>query len=261
MSSTTAQITPRTRYPRYHAIAARLQTLPPEVVHQIIDDLQVVKILEILSVNSHPSIDFAVQSHIHLKRLLCYAPDSFDLIKSSFKLYYDIMQAKRCPEYPQILERDAGTLVQLWSNTTEPIILNPIRAELLRNLEQFVPWLGILNDFSASPIPDRELWDLNDIPSLRLIWENIHAAEIHLNQIKSDQLARLADLIETYPALLVGSTAPSQEPHPNVHHRVSAFRRLAVNMLKPQFYDGKLVAQRIFSAERLPIIPYDRTLR
>ncbi|TFK66781.1 hypothetical protein BDN72DRAFT_771551 [Pluteus cervinus] len=254
--------------PRYHGVSTRLKTLPSSLVHTILSDLTILQILEILTVHSHPSLDTSVSTHPQIQPLLHPSSNHFINIKQTFHLYFDIIKSKRKPEHPDIptLKKDARTLgmVPAWGAHRQVNVLSEIQNALIKELEVFVQYFDILNSYTPSgdPIEDRDLWDLDDIPSLRILWTNIHSSEIALNTKKASQLTRIADLVSQNPLLLLPSTSDTQAPHPNALHRVEMFRQAATRMLKPQLHCSRIMSTHIFGGTgRLPIVPYDRTLK
>lgn len=157
-----------------------------------------------------------------------------------------------------------GLGVATWGAPREVNVLVEIQTAITKELEVFVQYFDVLNDYTPSgdPIEDRELWDLDDVSTLRVLWMNIHDAERTLNAKKAGQLNRIADLVSQNPLLLLPSTSESQEPSWNVKHRVDMFRQAAERMGKPQLHCSRIMSTHIFGGEgRLPVLPYDRTLR
>ncbi|KAF8644231.1 hypothetical protein AX16_008586 [Volvariella volvacea WC 439] len=245
--------------PRYNAVARRLTTLPAEVVHQVLNDLDVIKVLEIVCSNNHPHIDHSVQSHRQLSRLL--PPQKFAKIKEAFTLYHEICRSRRPPLHPHInaLKRDAAAILSGQSDDQDVLsqILNAIRGEL----ELFTPHLPHLSKFAAV-LPAFEICNsLTEVSDLRAHWDAIHGAEVSLNQTKSAQLNRLADLIIAYPGYLKSISDNSQEPRNNPQHQARMLREAGQRMLKPQLADRQIMSAHIFGQRRFPLVPYDRYLK
>lgn len=245
---------------RFHGVALRLRTLPSEVVQKVLNDLSVIVTLELLVAHPHSPFEQLVLSHPQLTRLLAKTPDKFAEIKAYFKLYYDIIHAKRGPNHPNIaaLKRDPIKMTGIGEKEVE--ILAEIKTAILKELDPFVKYIPVLRSFSPGEIEARESWNVQDVNYLRTLWHNLHEGEKKLNLTKSQQLNRIADLIDKYPHLLISSSNLSQARMKNTAHVSAMYRQSAVRMLKPQMHSDRLMSVHIFGSDRLPVVPHDSTL-
>lgn len=69
-----------------HAVAHKLSSLPPELVHEVLSDLPLSKVLELLSVDELPYLHTCVLTHIHLGKIFT-SEDTLQIIKRYFTLY------------------------------------------------------------------------------------------------------------------------------------------------------------------------------
>ena len=171
---------------RYSSVAGRLPTLPRELVHKILDDISLVKVLELVSSHDIPYIDECVSTHFHLRQLL--PPDVLHEAKSYFLLYNTLCERRRrqpLPNLPQ-LAHDAQVLLQAKPSKRVDIIAI-IKVEILKDLEAYVPFFPVLRYFCPDPklsIPDRVFWDISSVTWLWDLFNTIDAAEKKLSAVK-----------------------------------------------------------------------------
>ncbi|KIK02765.1 hypothetical protein K443DRAFT_131735 [Laccaria amethystina LaAM-08-1] len=226
---------------RYSSVAGRLPKLPRELVHKILDDISLVKVLELVSSHDIPYIDECVSTHFHLRQLL--PPDVLPEAKSYFLLYNTLCERRRrqpLPNLPQ-LAHDAQVLLQAKPSRRVDIIAI-IKVEILKDLEAYAPFF---------PYSVTWLWDLFNV---------IDASEKKLNAVKSDQLKRMAELMVEYPGMLRDYQDPSQEQRRNADHTIAKLLLLSERIKRPQMLSGKFVGRYIFIQHNFHLVPYDRYL-
>ncbi|KAF8078303.1 hypothetical protein FPV67DRAFT_1405031 [Lyophyllum atratum] len=252
---------------RYHAVARKLKTLPPELVHQVLDDLPVSNILEIICGHDIPYVDTCVLSHMHLRRIFP-TPESLSTVKQYFTLYMELCQrresahASRKPFIPA-LGQDALVFVSKRNATSSPFdrILASVKADIQRLLETYEPYLTTLSKFAPKPL-GRGVPEISDLTALWDFWINLEAAERSLNSVKSSQLRRIAKLHVDYPGTLRMRLDTSQASrHHSEQHRINELEFSARRVLKLQILLGKFIGRTLFSGQRFPVVPYDRHLR
>ncbi|KAG6910567.1 hypothetical protein DXG01_009517 [Tephrocybe rancida] len=252
---------------RYHAVAQKLDILPPEVLHKVLDDLPLLKILEVISVHNVPYVDSCVLSHPNYGRIF-RTPQSLFILKQYFTLYVELCQRQQGPRSsgnPEIarLARNATQLVKELGKAPgySDKILAEVKVEVFALLETYKPYMQALAQYSPQSIAGG-MPDLSDPVALRHFWTHLDAAETSLNEAKSAQLLRIARLYAEYPGMLRHRLDDSQESRRlSDHHRIDALKISAQRMLKPQILRGKFVAKAIFSQQQFPVIPYDRHLK
>lgn len=245
---------------RYSSVAGRLPKLPRELVHKILDDISLVKVLELVSSHDIPYIDECVSTHFHLRQLL--PPDVLREAKSYFLLYNTLCERRRrqpLPNLPQ-LAHDAQVLLKAKPSKRVDIVAI-IKVEILKDLEAYAPFFPVLRYFCPDPklsIPDRVFWDISSVTWLWDLFNTIDAAQKKLNAVKSDQLKRMAELMVEYPGMLRDYQDTSQEQRRNADHKIAKLLLLSERIKRPQMLSGKFVGRYIFTQHNFYLVPYDR---
>ncbi|KAF8243645.1 hypothetical protein K440DRAFT_611848 [Wilcoxina mikolae CBS 423.85] len=250
MPPTTYGLAPRSRH---SAVARRLKNLPPELVHQVISDLELPDILELICTHDIPYIEQCISSHINYGTLL--SPTNLPVLKQYFTLHLDLSCQRRRSSTPQIDFINRGI--------TYPDLLTNVQAAIVSDLMIYEEYLPALNEFSTSYIPHAAYWDMSSCEALRNLWERLAAAEEKMNAAKSAQLTRLVGLLVAHPGMLRQCYDNSQEQRSKSYERhcISYLEFLVKDMLKPQVLSGKFVARALFRRHRFPWVPYDKYLR
>lgn len=242
----------------FSAAVKKLPLLPPEVVHKVLGDIQLVRILHMLCTHDIPYLDGCVVSHGDIGKVLPGA--RLSETKQFFKLYLDIIKLHRheALRRPHIapLECDAQTFVGK-GGTADRVIYH-ITSAILIKLSQYDSFHGALQPHASGPIPSLYHVDTTDVGSLRHLFEVLNGAEAAMNKKKSEQLKRLAQLMTEHPRTLKMASDISQEVRPNEQHRIDQLQRLSEQMLQAQILDRKFVAVRHFARHGLFVVPYDR---
>ncbi|KAG6866858.1 hypothetical protein C0991_008794 [Blastosporella zonata] len=254
---------------RYHAVAQNLVTLPPEVLHKVLDDLPLLKILEVISVHNVPYVDRCILSHIRYSQIF-RIPQSLSTLKQYFTLYVELcqrQQGRRSSGNPEIaiLARDATRLVEHKGGEPDysEKLLAKVKLEVLSLLKAYEPYMSALAHYSESlQLIAGGTPDASDPTALRDFWTLLDQAERNLNQAKSAQLLRISRLYAEYPGMLRQRLDDSQESRRlSDKHRIKQLEISARRMLKPQILRGKLVAKVVFAEQRFPVLPYNRHLK
>lgn len=242
---------------RYHSVAYRLPSLPPEIVHKVIGDLQLAKILEIVCSHNIPYIDDCIISHIVLGKI--FTSDSLQAVKKFYTIYLAVCKRHRLAhlKLPRIRSLEIDAFSYLKSRKSVYNILGEIKAAILEELGGYVEYFPTLRKFSTSPIPDEVFWASTHSELERLL-STIVAAEDALNTKKSMQLERIALLIKENPGMLKMGKTQTQDPCRNEQHRIDHLLHFSQKILKPQILDRNFVAGFIFSRCRFYLEPYDR---
>ncbi|GLB36456.1 hypothetical protein LshimejAT787_0307440 [Lyophyllum shimeji] len=257
----------RTPNRRYHAVAQKLETVPPELVHKVLDDLPLIKTLEVICAHNVPYVDTCVLSHIHLAKVFP-SPASLIILKQYFALYIELCRRRESPsasgnpDIPLLAKDLVVFMKQQYTKTSRyDTILAAVKAEVLSLLEKYEPYLPALAKFAPRPVVGG-IPDLSDPAALWDFWTNLEAAETSLNRTKSSQLQRIARLRRDYPGTLRNRRDTSQESrYHSEQHCIRQLEVIAKRMLKPQILRGKLLGKHIFSEQRFPVLPYDRYLK
>ncbi|KDR82576.1 hypothetical protein GALMADRAFT_134169 [Galerina marginata CBS 339.88] len=243
---------------RYHVIAHQLTKVPPELVHEIINDLPIVKILELISNHKIPYIEQCVCTQIYLKEI--FSPSFLAEVKSYFVLYLRIRRLDSRFPHPILprLEHDAYTFLKI----SPPVnIVAILKAAIIKHLEKYEHLFPLLRVYAPESIPEKAFWVTDSASDLQQIFENIDAAEMKLNSLKADQLRRMACLIQKYPMTMKTRENTSQEVRRNEQHLVDRLLYLSNHMKNGQILQNRFVGVSVFSKGRPFLVPYDRLLR
>jgi len=235
----------------------KLQRLPPEIVHQILDRLPLYKVLNLLA-HRTSYIAKCVLTHSQLKEIF-RSLSEISRILDYFVLFRDIRIFCRQP---------VQELSVLALNYSIPQYSNIPRSDLL----------DTVIDKMTDDIRDHLRLDLHDIDLLRSStdypspldsafqsllnrWLWIKRAKKRMNAAKADQWNKAAELLTTYPTLLKKTLDPSQVgPRKNIAHITSRFRSNA----KRCSNDIRLQHSRnrpcVPGVDLIELVPYDRYL-
>jgi hypothetical protein len=240
------------------AFVTKLQRLPPEIVHQILDCLPLYKVLNLLA-HRTPYVANCVLTHPQLKEV--------------FQSLWGITQVLDC----FVLFRDIRNFCRQPLNHIPVLTLH-----YSREARMSVPYSDLrdkLIDDMIDDIRDHLRLELHDIdllrsstgypPPLDITFENhvnrwlwIKRAKERMNASKAAQWNKAADLLTSYPTLLKKTHDPSQgEPRRNTAHITNRFRGNAKRCLN----DRRLVHPRnrpcVLGVDLIELVPYDRYLR
>ncbi|KAJ8066214.1 hypothetical protein OCU04_005299 [Sclerotinia nivalis] len=251
-------------WPRELPVLVRnLQKLPLEIVHEIMNDLPVIKILSILSWGL-PYLDQCVITHITYGRVFRSQNDISHAIKH-YTLYREICWFHRWSSADassvfamscQMLIKNLLPLDLIISNMSRKI-----RAGLYINAHD----LDLLLEHRGSIRPRIEDTGIQsqgqplNLKKCWIYWNWIKETKLRLNKLKSQELRFAARLIEQYPRILKKPLDPSQgAPRPNTTHYVVMFERLAVKSLcdRKLYHDWNHYQCK----PTTDLIPYDRYL-
>jgi len=241
------------------AIIRSLISFPPDLIHQILNDLPIFKILGLAAYDVR-YINDCILSHIRLRE---FFPSQAHLssVCSFFKLFTDIFHGR----VPASLSTYLSQALQATIATSHRMDLTPeyltrqLRLSISHTLRQVGGHrISLLASFSPTPISPLTNWENPTLSSLQLYWTTLKHAQHVLNEIKSSQLRRLADLMTAHPHMLKMTMDPSQERRRNVAHLVGYLNQSAKNV-HVHVLDRRIVARSLFI--RFPLVPYDRYLR
>ncbi|TGO30658.1 hypothetical protein BPAE_0004g01170 [Botrytis paeoniae] len=256
-------------WPRELPVVVRcLQKLPREIVHQVLSDLPVIKILSILSWKL-PYLDECVLSHMVYGRLFGSQGEISHAL-NYYTLYREICWFYRWP---------AADAESLFARSPQMLLSNWVSLDYIISKMRRLIGVGLtINDHDfdllvkyGRPCPrntDIGLDGNESFLNLKHCWDYwnwIKNAKMKLNKRKSDQIRFSAHLIEKYPRVLKRPLDPSQgAPRPNTTHVVVMLERQAIRALENRnlshYWDHH---QGLYKAGRyvIELVPYDRYLR
>jgi hypothetical protein len=254
--------------PQHHGVLKHLPTLPRELLHQVLDDLGLVTILELLCRNEVSYLDEAVATHIEWGRLL--PPDKLAELKQWFTLYLQIRGNQH---------RNHELALSVGKRSSFPKILLEVKRQVLHQLQAYACATAQLKPYAPRMLIDTSMWNALDFDGCKYLWETLDAAETNLNTAKAEQIRFIIRLIKTYPAWLKDAKDPTQERHGNVEHRIRRYEALVEKLLQfkisarpePRFgpwprksdsWESTFwVGGYWFETGRVPVVPYDFLLR
>ncbi|KAF9444014.1 hypothetical protein P691DRAFT_678389 [Macrolepiota fuliginosa MF-IS2] len=251
-----------TLFPHYHKISAQLTGLPVEVVHKILSDIQLSKLLALLCVCQNAYLDECVSSHLELRQLFPM-PDLLD-IKRRFTIYLRLLQFQ--PQHRRtirirLLDTDAQLLLQKSACTED--IRSDITVVTTGTLYDYAPLLPIYQEYhnehkTGILIPHLHSWRFATTQELEYIFNALTTADNGIRRLQSEQLLNLAALVRDKHHMLRSAHDPSQEPRSDSHrlHLVAQYEHFASAVLKPWYKPPNF----LFAGSLFPLIPYDRYL-
>ncbi|TFK42037.1 hypothetical protein BDQ12DRAFT_720054 [Crucibulum laeve] len=140
-------------------------------------------------------------------------------------------------------------------------IITALKIPILRAFEAYESHRLVLQKFCDAEIPHRKYWDIDDIDSTTQLYNTFSGADRELNNRKSTQLTRMAELMNKNPGMLKLVGDVSQEKRLNEQHVINHFLQLSKKVTLPKMVQGKAFASYIFARKRFPLVPYDQYLR
>ncbi|PQE29529.1 AAA ATPase central domain protein [Rutstroemia sp. NJR-2017a WRK4] len=235
----------------------------PPAVHQVFDDLPIVKVIRILCYRLD-YLNECVLTHLHYGKLFSSSQD-IALAVEYFTLFRETRVFRN-----KALAPPKSPLAQVpgpHSSTTFGDIINICQmgiVEIRACLDIPSPDLDLLTKYGRSPRPqlvdpfeDARAW----LQHGRSYWQWVKEAKSNLNAQKADQIKLAADLVERYPHVVKQTTDPRQDvAERNISHISSRLRSFANQALRDRklthFSPGSVKAPLYL----IEIIPYDRYL-
>ncbi|EPE28132.1 hypothetical protein GLAREA_04923 [Glarea lozoyensis ATCC 20868] len=252
-----------------------LANLPREIVHLILKDVDIIKVLNILSYN-HGYLNSCIVTSTKFGPLtIPYEPDSNDGqwikdLANTTKLY--ILHLEICVIRKRAIQ-GPNSLTQL------PLLLREhydawkadMHTDLRKRLADQIHETAMLDEYEKSvylshttkPFPDQEEGRSMDLDILSARWRWIKETWISMGKAKCRQLNMAADILSEMPGrvALKKPLDPSQTPPSSADHIVRLLRgkgkRYAESHIPPHRRRPKCVA----GAELIELVPYDRYLR
>ncbi|KAF7960807.1 hypothetical protein EAE96_000480 [Botrytis aclada] len=256
-------------WPRELPVVVRsLQKLPREIVHQVLSDLPIIKILSILSWQL-PYLDECVLSHIVYGRLFS-SQGEISLASNYYKLYREICWFYRWPpaDAQSVFARSPQMLLSNWVSLD--LLISKMRRRIRAGLNINDDDLDLLIEYGRPRSHEIDIGFDEDETFLDLkkcwnYWNWIKHAKVQLNKWKSDQIRFSAQLIEKYPRFLKKPLDPSQgAPRPNTTHTVVMLEKLAMRTLRDRnlsHYWDRNQSLNMSGRYVIELVPYDRYLR
>jgi hypothetical protein len=235
--------------------ALNLRLLPTELVHNVLDELPIVKVLQVLA-HKHQDLTNCVLSHQKWRRLF-NSQDNVDYVIDEFILYNEVCRftgskvsagswyfTRGCHA------REFGTTVKVYD----------LREDIIRAVRCLLPSttreVALLQAHSDKPYPGQQ----SDVTEL---WSWIKHAKCQQNKSKSKQLSLVADILANYPEMLMVKKPldPDQgRPRKNLKHIETRFRLQAKKILQNHRlrFRGPVLCKE--GVDNIELVPYDRYL-
>jgi hypothetical protein len=252
-----------------------LSNLPREIIHQILQDVDIIKVLNILSHN-HGYLSSCIVTSTKFQPLMTpYDPESTgaqwikDLANTTklFILHREICSFRKKPisgpkspsHLPLLLREHYG----LWDADMH----RDLRKRLVGQIHETV----VLDEYEKSvylphttnPFPDQEEARSMDSDILSARWRWIKETWISMGRSKCRQLNMAADMLSEIPgrSALKKPLDPSQHPRSSVDHIARFLRGKAKKYAESHIPPHKRRPKCMAGAELIELVPYDRYLR
>lgn len=260
-------------------LISSLSKLPTETLHQVIDDVTLYHLLRLcVACRTAPDdespeargkqhITNAVLTHIYYQNLFP-TPESLSNLLRWFAIYDAILNEtneRKTPHYHPLSVNSASAQ----KGPTHGYQFRDIRS--LENLENYIrsqvidrlSYLGYRAFANLQPYTTTSLitpWQFSDVDNVEARWEAINYAQRRLNEARSEQLRRCAEIFEKYPTLLCVVGDPHDSPPRNPNHIIARLRVDSKRVLKNHIVRGSRHCRYVFFCGRFPLTPLEWTL-
>ncbi|KAJ5612534.1 hypothetical protein N7510_005728 [Penicillium lagena] len=239
------------------AVVRGLVTTPPELTHQIIDDLRVWDILRLL-IHDNLYINDCILSHQTCGQVFDHDHGILAKVREAARFYYEFYSDCQLEMAPKnsilalnILSVKSKRYNQILDTMHSRIYAQIQSATKIANLNRYAP-----EHTSGPGLP--EVWDYSTVEALEERWNATKEARGNLAHKSIAQLRWAADMLQTNPDILKRTLDPGQQPRRNIAHVVQRMRSSADKIAKVHrlYYAGS----EYLLYEFFPIIPFDWAL-
>ena len=242
---------------QHDSIAQHFDTLPPELIHRILDDLPILKVLEIsLDEQASPYLNECIQSHQHFLQI--FSLEQWEELKKYVRFWAKIHAHPKTGS----ISFFSVLLRPLENSLAQAAESNGYSGDTLRKFQEAIrlsladhSWDLILQHYS--PVPLMKEWGLDQRTGFAWL-EARWRAEVIMNQAKEDQLRRFALLLQKHPEALRIAPDPRQESRRCTQHVVNQLLHEADIIAQSPLPLRKGAGRRVFARPTLYIIPLDR---
>lgn len=237
------------------AYALNLVRLPNELVYNVLEELPLVKILQILA-HKNQRLNHCVLTHQKWRRLFNSQLD-IDQVIDNFILYNEICRFTCSKIAAGVWYFNRGCNAREFGTTVK---VRDLHQDVVTAIKGLLPSskqeLALLEAHSDAPYPAES----SDIAGL---WAWVKQAKRRQNKAKNKQLTLVADILAKYPEMLMikKTLDPAQgSPRKNLKHIETIFRRRAKKVLQnPQLrFRGTIFCRK--GIDNIELVPYDRYL-
>ena len=269
-----------------------LSTLPTEIVHEILDDLQVCDLLDLLT-SSGPTpaavsvLISRIYSHLYFGRVFqsgqleelsgyaaLYLHAQFGPLKNIATLAARKNHHFRKYTYEEMRASVIAPLLRVFENVEKHLFFprqqhwaNAPKFPHSKSVYIWAPDAGLPSERSV------ESFGLATAAEMTTLWDLIGVSCKQVSVAKSRQIRRAAELLEKYPQMLCQGLLDSQEPRTAsaVKHRLQQLRESA-DKVDSQTFHGPTWTKMdsvpkdfygswFFRQQRFPLVPFDKYLR
>jgi hypothetical protein len=265
------------------ALVTNLKRLPLEIVHRILDDLPLVKVLQLLSHKTY-HVERCILTHLHLRKLFGSLSDIATVI-DYFILFRDIRRYIYQPLTENLhnanIPPSLRGLLAMFQGNIGGVEMMSLNYSVLRSEVQFS--ISHLKYFLIASIREHLQLKPVELDLLRryastnfpvtlgsscenffMGWLWIKEAKRQMNVVKAGQLAKVADLVMSYPGkvILKKPFDPRQaSPRLNIFHIANRFRSDSRKCLRDHTLITSSPNWRCYpGVDLIELIPYDRYL-
>lgn len=252
----------------FYSVVQGLKNTPPEVVHQVLDDLRLYDILRLASHND-PSINYSIMAHPSCKKVFDDDFDNLYSVRDNFVFYRDFCRLMRftiCPS-DSILALDANLLITTNSTTGYLRADDPYKKityyftyRLTRPLDLYRYQQEILARYARKPENLSQVWDSSQFSNIKTRWEEVQAAQERVNALRVHQLKRAAELLEANPDILKRGSDPEQKRRPNMQHILTHMHAAADRISGSLLIRDHNSSACYFKYMLFPVVPFDTAL-
>ena len=255
----------------YDSVTQQFDVLPPELIHQILDDLPILKVLEIsMGEHASPYLKACIQSHPHHSAV--FSLEEWEELKNYVRLWVKIHANPKIEDSQSTSTRNIASFIipvcglekslAQAADSYEYLIdtFGDFQTAIWRRLAGY-GWDVILQPYSPVPLTGHfstRVRNLVELQDTRAWLETRWRAEMIMNQVKEDQLRRMVSLLQRCTEALRIAPDRRQEPIRNAQHVIKQIMHEAALAVHPHFPMRKLAGQRVFARPTLYLIPYDR---
>lgn len=263
------------------AAAHALLGLPLEIMHQVIEDVPLFRIIQ-MAASLEDSTYFyeCLVSHPKIRDLGLF-PSNYHLshIGSLHGLYYDIGKSETLRVRGRVNARGASSPlakslnVIMLDNDEAPFktyeelrdyLLQCITSMLFPSKGQRKVWIWEAEIQAYLKGRISQDWHRNTLEDMQQFWERKQEGRRSNNARKSAQIAKTANIFESFPASMKKMSDPSPLARPNSNHIVSSLRSYSNVFAMKDKYPNKrprTSGNHLFRFDLFPVVPIDAWLR
>ena len=262
------------------AAAHALLGLPLEIMHQIVEDVPLFRIIQMAASLEDPTYFYeCLVSHPKFRDLGFTSTHHLSHIGSLHGLYYDIGKSGKLRDRGGVNAREASSPlakslnVIMLDNGEVPFktydelrdyLLQCITSMLIPSKGQGKAWIweAEIQVYLQGRISQD--WHRNTLEDMQQFWERKQEGRRSNNARKSAQIAKTANIFESFPTSMKKTSDPSPLARPNSNHIVSNLRSYSDVFARRDEYPKKrprTSGNHLFRFDLFPIVPVDAWLR